>query len=168
MKMKLAIVSLGLLLAAGIPAVSSAEESNAFRDISAHYEAIRLALVDDSLADVADHARAIEHRVHELAKDFDAKSAGVPAEKSAECKGLLPEVASAAAALAEKESLDGAREALFELSKPMGRYRKLAGIEGTTVVFCSMAKKAWIQPHGEIGNPYMGEAMPTCGEVIAD
>ncbi len=168
MKLRLPIASLVLLLAGGIPAAGSTEESNAFREISAHYEAIRLALVDDSLADVADHARAIEHRMHELAKNFDAKSAGVPKEKSAECESLLPEVASAAAALAEKESLDGAREALFELSKPMGRYRKLAGIEGTTVVFCSMAKKAWIQPHGEIGNPYMGEAMPTCGEVIAD
>ncbi len=44
----------------------------------------------------------------------------------------------------------------------------MAGIEGTTVVFCPMAKKAWIQPEGEIGNPYLGQEMPTCGEVVPD
>lgn len=168
MKSKLPIATLVLVLVSGISAAGSADQSNAFGEISAHYEAIRRALVDDSLAEVAEHARAIEHRMHELVNDFDAEAAGVPEGKSADCKSLLPEVASAAAALAETQTLDRVREALFELSKPMGRYRKLAGIEGTMVVFCPMAKKAWIQPHGEIGNPYMGRGMAACGEVVAD
>lgn len=168
MKLKFMITSLMLLLTGGAFATGTAAANNAFQDISAHYEAIRLALVDDSLTDVDEHARAIEKRINELAKEFDAKAAGVPEEKSVECENLLPEIAAAAAALAEKEGLAEAREALFELSKRMGRYRKLAGIEGTMVVFCSMAKKAWIQPHGEIGNPYMGREMAACGEIVAD
>lgn len=168
MRNKIAATSFVLLLVGATFAAGSANGMDAFKEISEHYEAMRLSLVKDSLTEVADHAEAIEHRMRELAKDFDAEAAGVPEEKSAACEALLPEVASAAAALAEKESLEEAREALFELSKPMGRYRKLAGIEGSMVVFCSMAKKAWIQPHGEIGNPYMGQAMPTCGEVVAD
>lgn len=168
MKIKIVSTSLMLLLVGGMLAAGASETTNAFREVSEHYEAVRLSLVKDTMADVAEHAKAIEHRMHELAKAFDAHDAGVPADKSAECEALLPEISSAAAHLAGTEDLEQAREALFELSKPMGRYRKLAGIEGTMVVFCSMAKKAWIQPHGEIGNPYLGQEMPSCGEMIAD
>jgi hypothetical protein len=157
-----------LLLIGGMIAVAAADETNAFWEISEHYEAIRLALVKDTMTDVAEHAEAIEHRMHQLAEEFDALAAGVPAEKSGEGEALVPEISSAAARLAGSEDLNQAREALFELSKPLGRYRKLAGIEGSMVVYCSMAKKAWIQPPGEIGNPYLGQDMSTCGEMIAD
>jgi hypothetical protein len=157
-----------LLLVGGAFPVAAAEESNAFREILTHYEVIRLALVSDVMTDVRQRAEAIASRVEGLAKEFDAQDAGVLEEKSAQCKALLPELSSAATQVAEAENIDQAREALFGLSKPMGRYRKMAGIEGSMVVFCSMAKKAWIQPHGEIGNPYMGQKMSTCGEVIAD
>jgi hypothetical protein len=167
MKIKIVSTSLMLLLVGGMHPATAEEATNAFREISAHYEAIRLSLLSDATTDVAKHAKAIESQVDELMKEFGAQDAGVPAEKSAECEALLPEVSSAAVRLAEAKDLDQAREALFELSKPMGRYRKLAGTEGSMVVFCPMAKKAWIQPHGEIGNPYLGQEMPTCGEVIA-
>jgi len=167
MKIKIVSTSLMLLLAGGILFAATAEK-NAFQEASDHYEAIRLSLLGDAMTGVGKHAKAIESRMDTLARAFDAQDAGVPAEKSAECAELLPQVSSAAARLARAESLDEAREAMFELSKPMGRYRKLAGIEGSMVVFCPMAKKAWIQPHGEIGNPYLGHEMPTCGEVVAD
>ena len=171
MKIKIVSTSIVLLLlplVGGMLAASEADETNAFQEVLRHYEAVRLSLVKDSMADVAEHASAIEHRLHKLAKAFNAREAGVSAEKSAECEELLPEISSAAARLAGSEDLESAREALFELSKPIGRYRKLAGTEGSMVVFCPMAKKAWVQPHGEIGNPYLGQEMPTCGEIIAD
>ena len=168
MKIRVASTSLMLLLIGGMISVAAADEANAFQEISEHYEAIRLSLVKDMMTDVTEHAKAIKHRMHDLASEFDAEEAGVLPDKSDECEALLPEVASAAGRLAEAGDLDEAREALFELSKPIGRYRKLAGVEGSMVVFCSMAKKAWIQPHGEIGNPYLGQEMPTCGEMIAD
>lgn len=160
--------SLVILLVGPMLSIASAEETTAYREILGQYEAIRVTLLSDAMTDVAKHATAIANRVDELAQNFDAKDAGVPAEKSAECKALLREISSTASRLAEADGIEEAREALFELSKPMGRYRKLAGVEGSMVVFCSMAKKAWIQPHGEIGNPYMGQKMPSCGEVIAD
>jgi hypothetical protein len=28
-----------------------------------------------------------------------------------------------------------------------------------------MEKKSWLQPEGEIANPYVGDVMRTCGEV---
>ena len=168
MKVKIVSASLMILLVGSMSSRVIAKESNAFQDISVYYEAIRLSLLNDSLTDIAEHAKAIENRVEEITKNFDAEDSGVPAEKSAEIEVLYPEISSAAASLAEAEDLNQAREALFELSKPMGRYRKLAGIEGSMVVFCPMAKKAWLQPHGDIGNPYLGEKRATCGEVIAD
>jgi hypothetical protein len=37
----------------------------------------------------------------------------------------------------------------------------------TVVVYCAMAEKVWIQPKGEIGNPYYGQSMARCGEVVS-
>jgi hypothetical protein len=168
--MKIKILSASFVLLFAIASISGAraEETHAFQEISDHYEAIRVALLNDVMTDVAEHANAIESIGDKLLEAFDAASAGVAAEHGSACRELLPELSSAAARLAEVEDIDGAREALFELSKPLGRYRKLAGIEGSMVVYCPMVKKAWIQPEGEVGNPYMGQGMPTCGQVIAD
>ena len=130
-----------VLLVGPMLSTASAEETSAYREILGHYEAIRITLLSDAMNDVAEHATAIANRVDELAERFDAKDAGVPAEKGAECKELLPEVSSTASLLAEADDIEEAREALFALSKPMGRYRKLADVEGSMVVFCSMAKK---------------------------
>jgi hypothetical protein len=168
MKAKIVGASLVLLVVGVWVGGATADETSAFQEVLEHYEAIRLALVNDTLAEVAEHARAIEGRVTELMEDFRPGDAGVSAEQAAECKALLPEVSSATERLAAAEDLDQARKAFFELSKPLGRYRKLAGTVGTVVVSCPMAKKAWIQPEGEIGNPYMGRGMSTCGQVIAD
>ncbi len=168
MKIKPLAIGLTLLFGSSWFGSATTAELTTFQDLSTHYEAIRIALLNDTMEDVAQHAEAIAQRAQQLAEDFDNKKAGVPEDKSAECEELLPELAASAKQLNSAEDLAQAREAFFELSKPMGRFRKMAGIEGTTVVFCPMAKKAWIQPEGEIGNPYLGQEMPTCGEVVPD
>ena len=35
------------------------------------------------------------------------------------------------------------------------------------VAFCSMAQKVWLQPSGEIGNPYYGQSMAWCGKFVS-
>jgi hypothetical protein len=100
MKIKIVSTSLMLLLVGGMHPATAEEETNTFREISAHYEAIRLSLLSDATTDVAKHAKDIRSRVDELMKEFGAQDAGVPAEKSAECEALLPEVSSAAVRLA--------------------------------------------------------------------
>ena len=162
------LATVALVLAPGLITRAHASEATAYEEILSRYEAIRLSMLNDEMRDVAMHARAIEDRVAALRAMFDAHDAGVPPEKAAECQALLPELGDSAEQLAEAEDLSKAREALFDLSKPLGRYRKLAGTEGSIVAYCPMAKKAWVQPHGEIGNPYMGLEMPTCGNRIAD
>lgn len=168
MKTRILTAGVALLLAGGLLSAAPAAQTDAYQEVLSHYEAIRLSMMNDEMTDVGMHAEAIAGRVDSLREAFDAHDAGVSAEKAAECQALLPELSEAASRLAATEDLTEAREALFELSKPLGRYRKLAGIEGSMVVFCPMAKKAWIQPHGEIGNPYLGQEMPTCGNMVAD
>ena len=157
-----------VLLMAGITLSVAAEEPTVYEEISHHYEAVRQALLVDSITGVAEHAAAIRHGVDVLAEDFHAEQAGVAADQAEECKKLLPEIAAAAQQVADGTSLDETRTAFFELSKPLGRYRKLTGDLDSKVMFCPMAKKAWIQPDDEIGNPYLGTEMPDCGQVIAD
>lgn len=60
-----------------------------------------------------------------------------------------------------------ARAAMGELSKPLVRFREMATGEKPVVVYCSMEKKSWLQPEGEIGDPYLGQKMATCGQVVS-
>ena len=50
----------------------------------------------------------------------------------------------------------------------MVQYRaQVEGDELPVVMYCSMAKKSWLQlAGGEIGNPYYGQSMARCGEAV--
>jgi len=135
-------------------------------EMAAHYEAIRLVLLADSVEDMTEHAKAIEDLAKDLLEDFDAASASVPDEDTATFEVALEEIRSAASDLSATDGLASAREHFFALTRPMARYRKLSGDQSSIVAYCSMAQKAWIQPDGELGNPYMGQQMPKCGEVV--
>jgi hypothetical protein len=147
-------------------AVTANEAPSPYLEVATHYEAIRLVLLSDSVEGVEEHAKAIEDLARELLGDFDAASSSVPDEDIATFKAALEEIQSAASDLSAADGLAPAREHFFALTKPMARYRKLSGDQTSIVAYCSMAQKAWIQPEGEIGNPYMGQQMPRCGEVV--
>ena len=161
----LGLLVAGLLL---IPGVLAATESSSYEEVSGHYEAIRTALLGDSLEGVHQHATAMEDRARKLTEDFSAVKAGVPASDSADVEATLREIASAAARLAATDDLATARDGFFDLTRPMARYRIAFGTDGTVVAYCSMAQKAWIQPEGDLGNPYMGQKMPRCGEIVGE
>jgi hypothetical protein len=59
------------------------------------------------------------------------------------------------------------RAAFGSLSKALVRYRQLVPDPAPVVVFCSMAQEVWLQPEGEIGNPYYGQSMARCGDVVS-
>lgn len=159
-------VVVGLLMIPGVG--RSAEATSPYTEMAAHYEAIRLVLLADTVDGMRGHAKAIEDLAKDLLANLEAGSSSVPSEKTATFKAALEEIRSAASNLAATDSLDSARERFFALTKPLARYRKLSGDETTIVAYCSMAQKAWIQPEGEIGNPYMGQQMPRCGEVVGE
>jgi hypothetical protein len=154
-----------LLLA---PAFLAAAETPAYEAMAEHYEAIRLALLGDSLDGVNVHAAAIEELAGNLVDDFSPENAGVAEAEVGKLEVALREIGVAASTLSSAGDLAAARDDFFSLTKPMARYRKLTGSTGTVVAYCSMAQKAWIQPEGELGNPYMGQKMPRCGEIVGE
>ena len=158
-------IAIGLALAAS--AFASAQEPSGYKAVAGHYEAIRQALLNDSTEGAAAHAESIRQEAERLLQGFDAASASVPAERSAECLEILPEIQNAAAWLASAGTLDETREVFGELSKAMVRYRQMLTNPDSVVVYCSMAEEVWIQPKGEIGNPYYGQSMARCGEIVS-
>jgi Cu(I)/Ag(I) efflux system membrane fusion protein len=75
-------------------------------------------------------------------------------------------IAARADAVAKATELESARHAFAELSDAMIAYRSKSTEEPKpVVVYCSMAKHSWLQPKGDISNPYLDASMQTCGEV---
>jgi hypothetical protein len=161
------LVLVGLLM---LPGLMSAEDAGSthYEEMAGYYEAIRLALLADSMDGVTEDAKALEEKASSLLQNITRDQAGVSAHDLENYAAAVGDTEIAARKLAEASDLDAAREEFFVLTKPMAKHRKLAGDETTIVAYCPMAQKAWIQPDREIGNPYMGQEMPTCGEVVGE
>lgn len=162
-----AIFAAASILAVGLGSVIAAGGSTLER-MSAPYETIRQALLHDRTDGVAGNARAIAELAGELVTSLDAETAGVSPARADDLRALLPSIREAAANLAATETLDEARAAFGVLSHALVQYRQMAVVPSPAVAYCSMAGKVWMQPKGEIGNPYFGQSMPRCGEFVSE
>jgi hypothetical protein len=158
MKQKPTSLLLGLFLALAVCFPLLAEVPGSFKDISGHYEAIRQALLHDTADGIAGHAESIR----------EIASATAPEDSSSEAADLIQLILNSAVKLKSSGNLAEAREAFGELSKPMVRLREMVSEPESVVVYCSMAKKAWLQPEGEVGNPYYGQSMARCGKIVSE
>lgn len=156
-----------LLLLPGLT-MAEATEATPYRSMVSDYEAIRRALLSDSMDGVENSATALKSKAMALQKKLTAEIAGVSVDEVESLEEILRAIEASAERLAEQADVDRAREEFFVLTKPMARYRKLTGDPDTLVAYCSMSQKAWVQPKGELGNPYMGQKMPRCGEVVGE
>lgn len=149
------------------PATFAADgESTAFDQVIEHYEAARLALINDTTDGIAEHGKEIRTLLDQLSSKWSPAAAGVGADMAEDIRGLLPDLSEAATALSTATSIEAARDAFYDLSKPLVRWRKAADGDKPVVAYCSMAKRSWLQPEGELGNPYYGQSMLRCGEVV--
>jgi len=143
-----------------------AGDPSSFDAVMEHYEPVRLALIADSMNGVNEHGRAIAAELRFLDADFSPERAGTSGEAATFVKDKLPEMIAAADAIAGAKSLEAARDGLYELSKPMVRWREGLSQSGRpSVAYCPMHKRSWLQPGKEIGNPYGG--MPGCGSIVS-
>jgi hypothetical protein len=62
--------------------------------------------------------------------------------------------------------LEEARIAFATLSDALIAYWETRCCERPVVVYCAMEKKSWLQPEGEIENPFVAASMRSCGRVI--
>ena len=109
------------------------------------YEQARQAVINQSLPDIKTAARHV----------------GLSAKDANE-----PKIEEQAANLEKAADIKAARAAFAALSDEVIKYRdaKCCG-DKPVVVYCSMEKKSWLQPKGDIGNPYLDAAMRKCGTV---
>ncbi|MEM9291290.1 MAG: hypothetical protein AAGD01_06400 [Acidobacteriota bacterium] len=160
-----------LLLASVAPLSLMAAESGEAPILYAleRYEVVRLALLHDTTEGVAEAAADLESALRELtASDLSVAVAGVSRDELESARELAPLLYEAAGGLATAEGLAATRDAFYELTKPLVRYRALMVVDVPSVAYCPMAKRSWLQPAGEIGNPYHGQSMARCGELIED
>lgn len=153
------------ILVAGVASAASVQDN--FEQLLGDYEGIRMALLQDTMEGVEGHAKSLGGHAESLLRhpaSHEHESPEADVDKYTMALGTIVEVASG---LASAKDLSSARSAMFELTKPMVQIRGLAGDETTLVAYCSMAGKSWLQEEGDLGNPYQGQEMPTCGEVVS-
>ena len=159
---------LALTLSAG--AFAATEAPVTIEIVLEHYEAVREALVNDTLEGTLPHLQAITNGLAKLRDTFDADAAGVETASQDQAVELLGKMHLAATTLtqaSESTDLATSREAFYELTKPLVQYRELMTGNKPLVAYCPMAKKSWLQDDDKIGNPYAGQAMATCGSVVS-
>ncbi|HZM05498.1 MAG TPA: DUF3347 domain-containing protein [Candidatus Saccharimonadales bacterium] len=139
-----------LVLLTGIPAFAgNSALMQPVKSVYDHYLKIQADLANDSLKGVAEQANAI-------AKVIQGDN-----------MKMLPEaVAKQADVLSKASDLKSARAAFKPLSDSLIKYladhhAKDAYVE----VYCPMAKASWLQTNKDVNNPYLGQEMPTCGEI---
>jgi hypothetical protein len=156
-----------ITMAIAMTGAIAAAQATTFDEVMAHYEPVRLALLEDSMDGVNQHGAAIAEALRALGKDFSASLAGTSGETTAVVREKLDGMIASADALAEASSLEPARDAFYELTKPLVRWRQGVPSDGRPkVAYCPMYKRSWLQPGEEIGNPYGG--MPRCGEIVSE
>ncbi len=126
------------------------------------YEQARSALAHDRLSDV----RAPAAGIASFLKEAESGSAS----HTPRLRSTLAESARVATSLAEAADLDAARDAFGELSRLFLVTTNVDPrvLEGWHVYSCPMTTTfpKWMQPADEIDeleNPFMGQAMPSCG-----
>lgn len=164
--MRKSILSLVLAaLAVALPLPAAASDDTGFDLLAGRYEPIRLALLHDTLEGVRGEAAELAKEALALEADFSGQRAGVAAADAAKTRALLGEIATRAGKLAKVDGdLAAARDGFAELSAPMIDYARLAGSK-LAVGTCPMVGESWLQPEGEVGNPYMGQKMAGCGNL---
>lgn len=136
----------GLVSLPLIPAFAFAQANKQVAQAFDHYEAIRVALTRDGVAEVASHAAAL------------APLAGAIAGKEAEA---------AANRVRAAKTLEQARDAFGDLSMMLVPKFLDARLPGVTGYMCSMKSNAtWAQRGESIENPYFGKVMLNCGVAI--
>jgi Cu(I)/Ag(I) efflux system membrane fusion protein len=151
-------------LTLSVTSVSAESGTQAFdkamQPILKSYLEIHKALAGDSTKGVKTAAKSIAGKAGKL----DAKS--VTGEHREHYQDIPAKLKKAATTLSKASSLEQAREAFKDLSKPMAMWGTMSKPASIDVVFCSMAKGSWLQKSGTVLNPYHGKSMLHCGEVV--
>jgi len=139
----------GFLLNVNTHAADSPALMQPVKSVYDHYLKIQTDLADDSLKGVSDEATAIAKAI-----------------QGDEMKMLPAVVGTEAEAVAKASDLKSARAAFKPLSDSLIKYLAAHHAKDAYIeVYCPMAKASWLQADKNVNNPYLGQKMPTCGEI---
>ena len=159
-------IKMTVVMTVAILASVAVAGASTFDTVMEHYEPVRVALMGDSMEGVNQHGAAMAEALRALKADFSAQRAGASGDAAALVREKLDDMIAAADGIAEAKALQTARDAFYQLSMPLVRWHN--GVPENArpaVAYCPMHKKSWLQPDGEIGNPYGN--MPRCGEIVS-
>jgi len=139
----------GFLLNVNTHAADSPALMQPVKSVYDHYLKIQTDLANDSLKGVSDEATAIAKAIQDD-----------------EMKMLPAVVGTEAEAVAKASDLKSARAAFKPLSDSLIKYLAAHHAKDAYIeVYCPMAKASWLQADKNVNNPYLGQKMPTCGEI---
>jgi len=130
------------------------------RTAFAAYEESRKLLAADALDGLAERAARVS-------RGLERARLGLPESADSGLARCLEEAAVAADSMGRAADLEAARQAFGEVSRFLvmlaGADPRLS--EGWHVFECPMTETfpKWLQPSGDIANPFMGTSMPACG-----
>ena len=143
-----------------------------FDQVVEHYEAVRLALTNDTTDGIAQSQakRSLHHPRASLPPTGHRPRPDVQADNGRRCPGPhCPELSEGSRPHSPPPRLSTqARDAFYELSKPLVRWRKVAERSkkpDRRLLLDGQAARG-SSPEGELGNPYYGQSMLRCGEVV--
>ena len=115
-------------------------------------------------ADKTDGVKGAAEQIAALADKVDPKK--VAGEHAMHYKDLPMKIKKAAQELAQGKEIAAMRDTFKALSRPMAMWGTMSKPQGISVVYCPMAKGSWLQKGKEIRNPYYGDEMLRCGEIV--
>jgi hypothetical protein len=145
----------GLFLVAAIGWTMADPQPGLSEQLLGQYYIIQKSLASDSIAGIATSSAQIA--------DISRRAAATETA----VKAQLTTLANAAAKLRATD-LKSVRNGFGDLSDALITYLKTTQAKRNPPYqfYCPMVKKNWLQPDKEIRNPYYGNAMLKCGELI--
>ena len=131
-------------------ASSAGSASTAASPLVAAAVAIQHALAQDTMVGVVAQAKAL----HDSAVALGGPGAAI---------------AAGASELAAQTTIADARKAFGTMSDALVASVKNGAVaigDGIRVGYCPMVRKSWLQMDGPVANPYYGQKMLTCGELV--
>lgn len=154
-------VLIGLSVAATPRAASSSDKFDLeMEPVLDAYLAVQATLAADSLDGVSVSAK----KIAEAGARLTASSASP--EHAEHYAGLPAKIVVAANDLSKAGTLDSARDAFKDLSRPLAMWASMSAPADVVLVYCPMAQASWLQKNGSIRNPYFGSSMLSCGELV--
>lgn len=121
--------------------------------------------IQESLAlDQTAGIQGLAKSIHEASKKLNLKDA--PKNFGDHYKNVPTQVQEASLKLTQSTSIQDIREGFKNLSRPIANWIEMGGPKDVNVYFCSMAKASWVQKSKQVANPYYGQKMLACGELV--